>query len=80
MKTATFANRHIGIAEEELPVMLEKIGVKSVDELIDKTIPSKIRLKEPLKLAPAMTEREFANHITSLAAENKLYKSYIGAA
>ena len=78
MKTATFANRHIGIAEEDLPVMLEKIGVKSVDELIDKTIPSKIRLKEPLKLAPAMTEREFANHITSLAAENKLYKSYIG--
>ena len=78
MKTATFANRHIGITEEDLPVMLEKIGVKSVDELIDKTIPSKIRLKEPLQLAPAMTEREFANHIASLAAENKLYKSYIG--
>ncbi len=78
MKTTTFANRHIGIAENDLPVMLEKIGVKSVDELIDKTIPTKIRLKEPLALAPAMTEREFANHIRSLAAENKLYKSYIG--
>lgn len=78
MKTATFANRHIGIGEEDLPQMLEKIGVKSVDELIDKTIPSKIRLKEPLRLAPAMTEREFANHIASLAAKNKVYKSYIG--
>ena len=78
MKTATFANRHIGISAEDLPTMLEKIGVKSVDELIDKTIPSKIRLKEPLKLAPAMTEREFADHITSLAAKNKVFKSYIG--
>ena len=78
MKTATFANRHIGITAENLPVMLEKIGVKSVDELIDKTIPSNIRLKEPLQLAPAMTEREFANHISTLAAKNKLFKSYIG--
>lgn len=78
MKTTTFANRHIGIGEKELPLMLEKIGVKSLDELIDKTIPANIRLKEPLKLAPAMTEREFATHIGQLAAQNKLYKTYIG--
>ena len=78
MKTATFANRHIGITTENLPVMLEKIGVKSIDELIDKTIPANIRLKEPLQLASAMTEREFANHISALAAKNQLFKSYIG--
>lgn len=35
-------------------------------------------MKEPLKLAPAMTEREFATHIGHLAAQNKLYKTYIG--
>lgn len=78
MKTTTFANRHIGIGEKELPLMLEKIGVKSLDELIDKTIPANIRLKEPLKLGPAMTEREFATHIGQLAAQNKVYKTYIG--
>ncbi len=78
MKTTTFANRHIGIGEKELPLMLEKIGVKSLDELIDKTIPANIRLKEPLKLAPALTEREFATHIGQLAVQNKLYKTYIG--
>ncbi len=78
MKTTTFANRHIGIGDKELSLMLEKIGVKSLDELIDKTIPANIRLKEPLKLAPAMTEREFATHIGQLAAQNKLYKTYIG--
>ena len=61
MKTDLLADRHIGIQEEDLPVMLEKIGVKSLDELINKTIPSKIRLKEPLPLAAPMTEREFAD-------------------
>ena len=78
MKTATFANRHIGISEEDYPKMLEKIGVKSLDELIDRTIPAKIRLKEPLHLKPAMTEREFAEHIGKLAAMNQPYKTYIG--
>lgn len=78
MKTTTFANRHIGVGEKEHPLMLKKIGVKSLDELIDKTIPANIRLKEPLKLGPAMTEREFATHIGQLAAQNKLYKTYIG--
>lgn len=78
MKTNNFSLRHIGISESDLPKMLESIGVESVDELINKTIPSQIRLKHPLDLAPAMTEREFANHIASLASQNKIYKSYIG--
>lgn len=65
METTKFANRHIGIEEKDLPQMLGKIGVKTLDELIDKTIPSQIRLKQPLPLAPAMTEREFAMHIAN---------------
>ena len=60
MRTTTFANRHIGIGEKDLAVMLEKIGVESLDELVNKTIPANIRLKEKLKLEPAMTEREFS--------------------
>ena len=47
MKTDLLADRHIGIRKADLPPMLKKIGVKSVDELIDKTIPSDIRLKIP---------------------------------
>lgn len=78
MKTDLFANRHIGITEEDIPTMLERIGVKSMDELIKKTIPEKIRLKAPLALVPAMNEREFANHIADLAAKNQQYRSFIG--
>ena len=78
MKTDLLTNRHNGIQEADLPVMLEKIGVGSVDELIDKTIPTNIRLQEPLALGAPMTERQFAEHVADLASQNKLYTSYIG--
>ena len=70
--------RHNGINLQEQQVMLEKIGISSLDELIDKTIPANIRLQAPLKLNEAMTERQFAEHIHTLASKNKLYTSYIG--
>ena len=50
MKTDLLASRHIGINEQDTTVMLRKIGVDSLDELIKKTIPANIRLKEPLAL------------------------------
>ena len=78
MRTDLLTCRHNGIQEADLPIILEKIGVGSVDELIDKTIPTNIRLQEPLPLAAPMTERQFAEHIADLASQNKLYTSYIG--
>lgn len=78
MKTDLLVNRHVGISEADEQQMLQKIGVKSLDELIDKTIPANIRLEQPLNLPAAMTEYEFAQHIASLAAMNKLYTTYIG--
>ena len=78
MKTDLLVNRHVGITETDEQLMLQKIGVKSIDELIDKTIPSDIRIKQPLDLPEAMTEYEFAKHINELAAMNKLFTTYIG--
>ena len=78
MKTDLLASRHIGINEEDTAVMLRKIGVDSLDELINKTIPANIRLKEPLALAKPLTEYEFGKHIAGLASKNKLYTTYIG--
>ena len=78
MKNDLFACRHIGINEQDAEKMLQKIGVSSLDELIDKTIPANIRLKAPLALPPAMTEYEFGKHMGALAAKNKLYTTYIG--
>lgn len=78
MKTDLLASRHIGINEQDTAVMLRKIGVASLDELIDKTIPANIRLKEPLALSSPLTEYEFGKHIATLASKNKLYTTYIG--
>ncbi len=78
MRTDTFASRHIGVNEEDIKVMLEKIGVATLDELIDRTIPENIRLPHPLNLPPAMTEYEFGQHIDKIANMNILYTSYIG--
>lgn len=78
MNTNFLANRHIGINDKDIQEMLKKIGVSSVDELIEKTIPENILLKEPLNLPPAMSEYEYSNHIVELAKKNKIYKTYIG--
>ena len=78
MKTDLLASRHIGINEQDTAIMLRKIGVNSLDELINQTIPANIRLKEPLALTSPLTEYEFGKHIAELAAKNKLYTTYIG--
>ena len=78
MKNDFLANRHIGISKQDEEIMLRKIGVGSLDELISKTIPANIRLKEPLALPKPMTEYEFGEHIAQLASKNKLYRTYIG--
>lgn len=75
---SAFSNRHIGPNDIEKEEMLKKIGVSSIDELVKKTIPSAIRLKEDLKIDTALTEKQYLDHIKDLAAKNKVFKSYIG--
>ncbi|MCT4639124.1 MAG: aminomethyl-transferring glycine dehydrogenase [Bacteroidales bacterium] len=78
MATDKFSARHIGPRDSELGQMLETIGVGSVNELIDQTVPKDIRLPEPLKLDPALSEMEYAAKIKEIASKNKIFKSFIG--
>ncbi len=78
MNTNSFALRHIGIRDEDLPTMLQTIGVDSLDELMYQTIPKDIRLQEELPLNAPMSEHEFLNHIHALSRKNEVFKSYIG--
>ncbi|MBU2493352.1 MAG: aminomethyl-transferring glycine dehydrogenase [Bacteroidetes bacterium] len=73
-----FSDRHIGPTNAELNEMLADIGVDSLNDLIDKTVPKQIRLKEKLKLDLPKTEFEFLNELKVLASKNKIYDSYIG--
>jgi glycine dehydrogenase len=78
MPSYKFASRHIGPRESELPVMLKTVGVTSLDELIDKTIPPSIRLGLPLRLPEAMSEYQYLEHLRKIGSKNKLYRSFIG--
>jgi glycine dehydrogenase len=73
-----FENRHIAPNEADTKKMLDLIGVKSINELIDQTVPSKIRLKSPLNLPPAKSEFDYLNNLKQVASKNKVFKSYIG--
>ncbi|MGX1929881.1 aminomethyl-transferring glycine dehydrogenase [Flagellimonas sp. 2504JD4-2] len=78
MNTDVFALRHIGITENDLQTMFEIVGVDTMEQLINETIPDEIRLKKPLDLPKGISEHEFLNHIQQLADKNKVFKSYIG--
>jgi len=78
MKTDAFALRHIGPNENDLSHMFKTIGIDDLDQLINETIPSDIRLKNKLNLDAPLTEYEYLNHIQELGKKNKVFKSYIG--
>lgn len=73
-----FESRHIGPGPAETAQMLQTIGVSSVDELIDRTIPPAIRLKKPMAMDAPLSEYEYLQHIQEIAARNKVFKTYIG--
>jgi glycine dehydrogenase len=73
-----FSRRHIGPSEAEKKAMLAAIGIDSISTLIDRTIPAQIRLDGELKIADAMTEQEYLQHVSELAAKNQVFKSFIG--
>ncbi|MEO1712774.1 MAG: aminomethyl-transferring glycine dehydrogenase, partial [Bacteroidota bacterium] len=73
-----FANRHIGISSDDRKAMLQAIGVDSLDQLIDETVPNQIRIAEDLNLPAAQSEYEYLRELKEIASLNKVYKTYIG--
>lgn len=77
-QSSEFVSRHIGPDQTETNEMLATIGVASLDELIDKTVPSGIRLQKKLDIAEPISEFEFLTELKKIANKNKVFKSYIG--
>ncbi|HLL22481.1 MAG TPA: aminomethyl-transferring glycine dehydrogenase [Kofleriaceae bacterium] len=74
----TFARRHISPREEEVTEMLAALGVKSLDELVEATVPASIRLKKRLSLGEPLGEHELLEELKNLAADNHVMRSFIG--
>ena len=72
-----FLSRHIGTIGEEKE-MLKTIGVSTLDELINKTIPASIRVHQKLNLPDAVSEAELLKQLKDISLRNKNFKTYIG--
>jgi len=73
-----FSKRHIGPNSAEKNEMLGVVGVSTINELIDRTIPSAIKLNRELNIADALSEYDYLNHVQALGAKNQVFKSFIG--
>ena len=73
-----FVERHVSPDELQTSAMLEAIGVSSLDELIDQTIPKSIHLANDLDLPAAKGEYEFLTSFKNLMSQNKISRNYIG--
>lgn len=75
---ADFIDRHIGINKHDRNAMLVQMGVSSLDELIEQTVPADIRLPGPLKIEDAISEPDALQLLRSYAAKNRVNRSFIG--
>jgi glycine dehydrogenase len=73
-----FENRHQGKNTSEVELMCQTLGVDSVEQLINETVPSKIKLKKPLSLPKALSEMALLEKLKTLGAKNKINKTFIG--
>jgi len=78
MDFSTYQERHIGPDARDTKSMLKAIGASTIDELIRKTVPDAIRLKDGSDLGGALTERGHLENMKALGAKNRLFRSYIG--
>jgi glycine dehydrogenase len=74
----SFVPRHIGPSQADIEKMVAAIGFNSLDDLIDATIPEKIRFRKALDLGSGKAEQEVLAEFRAMAARNKVYRSFIG--
>src|SRR5882672_1371535 len=73
-----FVARHIGPDEHDIAEMLRVVGQDSLEGLIDQTIPGTIRLRRPLALPGALSERELLDKLGEIAGKNDVWRSFLG--
>src|SRR5438105_2556000 len=73
-----FVDRHIGPDSRDVEEMLAALGVRNLDELIDRTVPASIRMQKALDLPPGRSEFGLLRELAEIAAKNQVFRSYIG--
>ena len=73
-----FIKRHIGPSEADQQKMLNELGFDSLDDLISKTVPEKILLKEDLGIGEPNSEYEALRKLKVISKQNRIYSNFIG--
>ena len=73
-----FQARHIGPCPSDTEAMLQTIGVNSLEQLMEETIPSNIKIKHELNIGEPMSEYQYLQFIKEKANKNVVCKNYIG--
>jgi glycine dehydrogenase len=73
-----FADRHIGVDSQQIQQMLDVLGISSIEELIDRTVPAAIRLNRSLQLPEALSESAALAKLKAIASKNQVFRSFIG--
>jgi glycine dehydrogenase len=73
-----FIPRHIGPRPEDRETMLHALGLSSMEQLIEKTIPASIRLPKPIPIGDPQSEFAVLDELRRHASQNDVYRSYIG--
>uniref|UniRef100_A0A8C7V9Z9 glycine dehydrogenase (aminomethyl-transferring) n=1 Tax=Oncorhynchus mykiss TaxID=8022 RepID=A0A8C7V9Z9_ONCMY len=73
-----FAERHIGPGEREKREMLDVLGLESIAQLIEDTVPESIRIQRSMKMDDPLCENQVLEHLQKIASKNKVWRSYIG--
>jgi glycine dehydrogenase len=76
--TDGFLRRHVGPRPADVEKMLKTLGCSSLQDLINKAIPTQIRLSEDVALPQPAGEQEALAELRSIAKQNKVLKSFIG--
>ncbi|MDC0544475.1 aminomethyl-transferring glycine dehydrogenase [Candidatus Pelagibacter sp.] len=73
-----FIKRHIGPSEADQQKMLNELGFENLDDLISKTVPEKILLKEDLGIGEPNSEYEALRKLKVISKQNRIYSNFIG--
>ena len=73
-----FIKRHIGLSKKDEKTMLSDLGYKSLNELIEDTVPNKILFKDLLSIGDPNSEYEGLRKLKSISKKNQIYSNFIG--
>lgn len=76
--TDRFVDRHLGPREADLDAMLNTLGLASLEDLIEKTVPQRIRIQRPIQIAAGLSELDAIANLKAIASKNQVWRSFLG--